>query len=102
MKENKFCFENNDNNISFEDGIVSFSTHSYYIDLTGYYELSKEDTKKLYEAMKNYYERIEVHRRDCIIEYLEGLDDNELNSRLEEAEIDLEEERQALDKLKKP
>ena len=41
--------------IDFTDGVITFSAYSYHIDSFGEGELSKEETHKLYEAMKAYY-----------------------------------------------
>lgn len=44
------------NYLSFENGIINCSTYSYYIDSFGDLELDKEETYKLFLAMKEYYE----------------------------------------------
>ena len=41
----------------FEDGILGCSVYSYRIDSFGELDLSKQETRKFYEAMKEYYER---------------------------------------------
>ena len=41
--------------IDFVDGEVTFGAFSYYKNCYGSGELSKEETRKLYEAMKAYY-----------------------------------------------
>jgi len=41
--------------LDFTDGVVTFGAYSYHIDSYGNGELSKEETRKLYEAMKEYY-----------------------------------------------
>ena len=50
-------FENNTgDDISFCDGVISSNCYSYHIDSWGSIELSKEDTRKLFEFMKKYYD----------------------------------------------
>ena len=58
IMNNKFEYYNsrNGNSVDFSDGVLSVSAYSYYIDSYEEFELSKEDTKKLYEAMKEFYE----------------------------------------------
>lgn len=42
--------------LSFEGGEVSWWAYSYYIDSSGGGELTLDETRKLYEAMKKYFE----------------------------------------------
>lgn len=54
----KYYYENKqEDSIRFKEGKLSASTYSYEISSYGYLELSNEETKKLYEAMKEYYEK---------------------------------------------
>jgi hypothetical protein len=41
--------------LEFENGVLWFSNYSYEVSSWGSDELSKEETRKLYEAMKAYY-----------------------------------------------
>jgi hypothetical protein len=43
--------------VTFESGILSSSTYSYEISSWGYIELSKKETRKVYEAMKKHFEK---------------------------------------------
>jgi hypothetical protein len=45
-----------DSGIEFYKGQLSVWVYSYYIDSTGSITLSNDETRKLYEAMKQYYE----------------------------------------------
>jgi len=52
-----FCYKDDCNSqLEFEDGLLWFSSYSYEISSWGSDELSKEETRKLYEAMKVYYD----------------------------------------------
>lgn len=42
--------------LCFNEGVVDFWAYSYYIDSSGDGELTKDETKKLYESMKKYFE----------------------------------------------
>lgn len=42
--------------IEFKDGNISLSAYSYYINSSGYGELNKEEVKRLYLKMKEYFE----------------------------------------------
>lgn len=42
--------------ISFEDGEISWEAYNSCRDVYEYGELNKENTRKLYEAMKEYFE----------------------------------------------
>lgn len=48
--------ESDESGLSFEGGEVSWWAYSYNIDSCGGGELTKDETRKLYEAMKKYFE----------------------------------------------
>lgn len=49
-------FQKGEDSIWFKNGVLGAETYSYEISSTGFYELSVEQTKELYEAMKLYFE----------------------------------------------
>ena len=53
---NTFDKQGNVSGLSFEGGVVSWWAYSYQIDSSGGGELTMEETRKLYEAMKKYFE----------------------------------------------
>ena len=56
MESTRYEKEEGDTGISFEKGFVVWWAYSYQISSIGSGELSENETRKLYEAMKNYYE----------------------------------------------
>ena len=52
MKSKEYRYDNDQDILSFENGELNVSAYSYCIDSFGYVELDKQETKELYEAMK--------------------------------------------------
>lgn len=52
----EYIYSAQDGYLSFSNGELCISTYSYQIDSWGEDELSKEQTRLLYEKMKEYYE----------------------------------------------
>jgi len=52
-----YCKSEYEGSLDFSQGEIEFSNYSYEIGSTGRDTLNKEETKKLYLAMKNYYEK---------------------------------------------
>jgi hypothetical protein len=59
MEETEFYIDKGayEGTISFDTGIIDFSTYSYEIGSWGHVELTDEETRTLYLVMKDYYER---------------------------------------------
>jgi len=57
MPNELFTLDRGNDFITFHDGTLSVSTFSYKIASWGELELSEKETKKLFDAMKIYYEK---------------------------------------------
>jgi len=55
MKSKEYEYENGEDSLYFNKGVLECYAYCYYIDSCGNLELSKEETRKLYDAMHEYY-----------------------------------------------
>ena len=57
-KNYKYCgFYNDNDSLYFDNGKLTASAYSYEIGGVGNVELSEEQTKEIYKAMKRYFEK---------------------------------------------
>ena len=50
--------------VGFLEGVLSAACYSYHIDSHGYFVLNREETRKVYETMRRYYETKESTKQD--------------------------------------